>query len=377
MQQEELADTIATIYEAALDFDVWPTAIDNLRHYLDGVGGVVFCLNHDVGQIESWHHCELNDDDDEYARRLHQINPRVDVSLGEPAGRLCWDYRFIREEDIDRHEFYDGIQRLSGVRYFIGSRVVEFDNRSILTSIERTKKQGHVQPEDIELFGLIAPHIGNAYQLGLKHFRRRRRNEFLEQWFEESAEGVAFLNTLGEVTYLNAAAAFILRERDGVWLEDRQVRLWKAADNRRLKSLVGGVLDTANGESFGAGGMLSLNRPSGRLPYLIRVTPWILSDHCVSEEQPAAILHIKDPEISIPIDAQSLTSFFGLSPREAELARHLAAGQSLRSASQAIGISYNTARVHLHHIFLKTGVTDQNNLIRLLLSLPSNGSAAR
>jgi len=46
MQQEELADTIATIYEAALDFDVWPTAIDNLRHYLDGVGGVVFCLNH-------------------------------------------------------------------------------------------------------------------------------------------------------------------------------------------------------------------------------------------------------------------------------------------------------------------------------------------
>ena len=45
----------------------------------------------------------------------------------------------------------------------------------------------------------------------------------------------------------------------------------------------------------------------------------------------------------------------------------LADGLSLDEASEALGMSRNTARTHLRSIFSKTGVSRQTLLVRLIL----------
>jgi len=58
-----------------------------------------------------------------------------------------------------------------------------------------------------------------------------------------------------------------------------------------------------------------------------------------------------------------LRCHFGLTPAEARLAVHLAAGETLRSAEAKLSIRYETARTHLKSIFQKTGTCRQAELV--------------
>ncbi len=60
---------------------------------------------------------------------------------------------------------------------------------------------------------------------------------------------------------------------------------------------------------------------------------------------------------------------FGLSENQMVLARHIVRGDNLKTASDILCISINTARTHLSRIYAKTGVNSQTALVRTLLSV--------
>lgn len=60
---------------------------------------------------------------------------------------------------------------------------------------------------------------------------------------------------------------------------------------------------------------------------------------------------------------------FGLSDGQLTLAHRIVGGDNLTTASEALGISINTARTHLSRIYAKTGVNSQTALVRTLLSV--------
>jgi DNA-binding CsgD family transcriptional regulator len=61
-----------------------------------------------------------------------------------------------------------------------------------------------------------------------------------------------------------------------------------------------------------------------------------------------------------------LRELYGLSDAEADLTLLLFAGESLDAASQHLHISVNTAKTHLHHVFVKCDVHSQGELLQLL-----------
>ena len=63
-----------------------------------------------------------------------------------------------------------------------------------------------------------------------------------------------------------------------------------------------------------------------------------------------------------------LRCHFGLTPAEARLALHLAAGETLRSADAKLRMTYETARTHLKSIFQKTGTCRQAELVVVIVT---------
>lgn len=61
-----------------------------------------------------------------------------------------------------------------------------------------------------------------------------------------------------------------------------------------------------------------------------------------------------------------LTGLFDLTPAEAKLASALAAGRSIKEASQAVGVTESSGRTYLARIFGKTGTHRQAELVALL-----------
>ena len=71
---------------------------------------------------------------------------------------------------------------------------------------------------------------------------------------------------------------------------------------------------------------------------------------------------------SLVPSASVLTGLFDLTPSEVRLATQLAHGTSLKTAAEACGIAFSTARSYLERIFVKTGVRQQSQLVALLKS---------
>jgi DNA-binding CsgD family transcriptional regulator len=66
-----------------------------------------------------------------------------------------------------------------------------------------------------------------------------------------------------------------------------------------------------------------------------------------------------------------LGAAFGLTPAEARVLANLFAARTLIETAATLGITRPTAKTHLKHIFLKTGVTRQAELMRLWTGLIS------
>jgi DNA-binding CsgD family transcriptional regulator len=87
--------------------------------------------------------------------------------------------------------------------------------------------------------------------------------------------------------------------------------------------------------------------------------------------------------IGAPPDAQEgaepLAAAYGLTIAETKVLASLFAGRTLAETATTLGITSPTAKTHLEHIFLKTGVTRQADLMRLWTGLiaPTASNVAR
>jgi DNA-binding CsgD family transcriptional regulator len=88
--------------------------------------------------------------------------------------------------------------------------------------------------------------------------------------------------------------------------------------------------------------------------------------------QPSAVAAVF---IGAPPDEQdgadTVATAFGLTPAETRVLASLFAGRTLAETAATLGIAATTAKTHLEHIFLKTGVTRQAELMRLWTGLVS------
>ena len=82
-----------------------------------------------------------------------------------------------------------------------------------------------------------------------------------------------------------------------------------------------------------------------------------------------AVLIIVDPLTARRDAVLTLQSVFGLTPAEARLAGRIGAGETLRDAAEAEGISMETSRSRLKVVFSKTRTHRQTELALLFASL--------
>lgn len=114
----------------------------------------------------------------------------------------------------------------------------------------------------------------------------------------------------------------------------------------------------------------------GNIPQVLTLPPNLGEQHyflvtwdILAEGQKSlhTVFFILNPEQQIQIDGQALCRLFRLTASEAKVASLIANGSHLDEVAEELDISLNTVRTHLRHIFEKTGVERQADLIHLLL----------
>jgi DNA-binding CsgD family transcriptional regulator len=201
---------------------------------------------------------------------------------------------------------------------------------------------------------------------------------------EKLRVGVLLLDGQGHVCHANRSAEALLAEGDGLSIVDESgdedehvVGGLRAATEeetvalRQLITEVGGDADSDVTDSDIADNAIAISRPSGRRPLEVLVSPIAREG---DRATPAVVAFVfdpgADPDLDGPAPTWTLMRLYALTPAEARVALEVAQGRGLRQAAAALGVSPNTVRTHLHHVFQKTGTRRQAELARLLLRGP-------
>jgi DNA-binding CsgD family transcriptional regulator/PAS domain-containing protein len=369
-REDDFSAVIRRLHEASAGACPWPEALEAVAALVGGAGSTIFSLDRQTGAFGDFFIHGLEPGADEYVSRMNRINPRMRFSLAQPGPHVTCDYAVLPETAIRRHEFYDWMERMNGTRYFVGARLSDEEGRSVFTSIDFTAAHGHPEEAHIALFRRLLPHLEDAWQLTQMLSRIEAKTAAAALVQEATPWGILTIDLTGRIIGMNAKAEALLAARDGLRLDDRQLRADRGADHRKLTHLLGEKLAAQAGNDICQRSLISLARPSGRLPLLLRILPLPQVSPRAAPSTPAVIVFISEPDSCPGPSPADLEQLFGLSKKQAALAALLAEGPALPDAARRLGISHNTARAHLREIFARTGARSQVQLVRLLSRLP-------
>ncbi|MDQ0463968.1 DNA-binding CsgD family transcriptional regulator/PAS domain-containing protein [Caulobacter ginsengisoli] len=346
------------IYQAAADFDLWPRVLTSIA---DACGAQDASLGAMAPHGIPWIFAPRTDPD--FMRRYGDYHADDHVWHGvtrRGVGSAATDAMVLPRENLQRSAFHNEWSRPQGYRTVMGCMVLaEQGWRSVLMLPGRED----FEPEALRLLQALTPHLERAVRLNIRLALGQGGEGLTSQLLQRLEAAALLVDAEGRVLFANPAAEALFRGGRGLRLAQGSLTAERSADAERLRALIAGC---AAGDGLDqAGGVVRIDNISGR-PLILQVSAVRRPTPIIWAGQPAAI--ILDAGRQAPLGAADrLRLTYGLTPAEAAFALEIAKGDGKPAAARRSGIAYATARTHLSHIFDKTGVHRQAELVRLVL----------
>lgn len=274
---------------------------------------------------------------------------------------------FVPLADLEKTEFYNDYLLPQDTVHQMGCFMDKTEHTGCAFTCLRPRKSGAFGRTEVELLGLLLPHLQRAVGFQRRISRLEGRQRASLDALDRLTTGVIFLDDHGTILDMNAAAERILGQNDGL-RTDRQVLVGSTStETAKLRSSVASAA-RAMREICSAGGPFQLERPSGKRPFSVGITPVSIRTFGPDGRSAAVIVFIDDPEIKVATPPELLARTYGLTAAESRLAGLLMQGESLVDAAEQLGVTHNTVRTHLQRIYQKTNTAHQGDLVRVLLA---------
>lgn len=368
---DQLLDVIGELYEAALESERWPKALEKLQLFLNGGAYAHFLWDKESGQVPLMYFSGYSSEVIEaYKNHYSAIEPGADYIRRNSNLPLLHDYMWIDERAMELDEYHTWLERETGMRYRLGGFVANSERYLGITALQRSRRQGPAGERDQQLFLRLLPHIRRATRISQEFSSLHTERQSLIETLQQARYGILVLDAGGRVIFANRTAEMLLAQRDGLSLDrDGNPRANRSDERLELERLIAAAManDTINQGELG--GVLTIGRPSGKRPYALTVAPFrVPSFEAFLKPRPAAAVFISDPETA-QIPAETLVRrAFRLTPAETRLTLALLNTDSLKQAAAQLGLSEGSARQTLKRVFSKTECNSQATLIKLLLS---------
>jgi len=364
---------IGQIYDAAEKPELWPVflteAADALRsnlativlHDLTSFDGTVGFMNGASPEAQKAYETLWGAKNIYLLRGVGRLRPGTVVH----GGMLCTD------EEILRTDYYNEFLRPNDWFYAAGGPIITDCEVVSLFSIQRPRRKGQFEERELELIRQLMPHLQRAVRM--HHHLHTLQSSV--QAVDSVAIGVIAVSASGKLLMANHSARKTLQENDGLALTRNGIVVTGTPQARQFADLISAATTTGNGLGLHAGGALPVERPSGKRPYAVLVTPTHSTGLTCTSQRPAAIIFVSDPEQRPRPAAEVLRNLFALTAAESRVALLLGDGNSPGEIADMLRVSSNTLKSHLSRIYAKTNTSRQAELVRLLMTLPTGPAA--
>lgn len=310
----------------------------------------------------------------DYAKTWCRMDPWL-----APARMLRFPYlvwhgdEIVPEPELLRTEFYRSWLAPRGLRYWLGGAITREGEKLTYVALLRSSDSGPFARVDKLRLRRLLPHLEASCRLSADPPPVQNGSNIALDALEHLPFGIIALDGVGKVRYTSTWAGEILKQSDGLFLRDDLLRAASSGDGARLSELIASVLKGGGNPKSDPRGVLAITRPSGARPYVLHIFGHTLD--LSRGGSPGAVVFVHDPEAGAGMDGEILRTLYQLTPAEAKLAGLLSLGGSVSSAASELGVTVNTVRTHLKHLYSKTGTSRQPELVHLLVSMLAIGSS--
>ena len=357
---QTLSELIGSIYDCAVDPDHWDQTLGELRRAFNGqfaalglIGRQRILVSKVVGLEPQWHELQ--------AKHAPEINHMLDFytpSIDEPHVLSRDVPAAYRQTSPYIREFMQPLGIVDVLEYFL----IRSPTHNSLFAIARVEREGVVTEREINLGGLLLPHLRRSVTISkVLEARAIERNQMVET-LDALKCAVVLTNRSGGILHANRAAERMMRHREGIQ-SVRGVLQAKAPEAaRELRSAI--RLAAADETTLGKIGLAIRLVEEGHAPAFAHVLP-LARGELRTRLEPEAVAAVFVGGSDEDGGAEDVAAAFGLSPAETRVIKSLIAGRSLKETADELGLAITTAKTYLDNVFQKTGVHRQAELVRL------------
>jgi DNA-binding CsgD family transcriptional regulator/PAS domain-containing protein len=271
------------------------------------------------------------------------------------------------ERESLEHDFYMRWVKPSGFRDMIGVLVLKSGKRLAWFSVARTEIQARYCDADLQFMDWLSPHICRAFTMGDIFDLQAVRIQQLEQTVDALSTGV-FLTDRRGITYMNSSAQKLIDDRGALKVKDNRLTVPKSRSTDMLSEAISASLDGVAPPMAGTHMVPIPDEEGGGLIASVLPLKWRDADNPLTGLPGSAAILVQDPSQPVQSVGDAFGRLYGLTGAEQRISLEIARGRSNQDLCDLLGISTNTLKTHLKHIYAKTGVTRQTDLARLVIA---------
>ncbi|MDX2265264.1 MAG: helix-turn-helix transcriptional regulator [Hyphomicrobiales bacterium] len=369
---QELSDLIGRIYDCALDPNLWKSTLEDIRSLFDGkvvqlaltdIKNRHYLITENLGVDESWMEAQHK-----HCRDIHAHEQRIrdnGLSMDEPM-IFTRDIPQTLVETLPYFKEWSGPQ---GLVDFAHMNLLRSPNRISFLGVFRHEHTGVFSPRDIALLRFLIPHVRRAILINDAMEAKACHEARLSEALDALSLGVVLADEDSGILHANTAAEEMLRAGTAVRSSGGKLRVETPGAAAEVKGAI--ALSARPEVNMGKTGLAVRLSEDYEQPVVAHVLPLSTPRRGAAVEPKAvAAVFIKRP-IDEAASVTALTRLYNLTKAEAKMLGPVLSGKTVPEAAEEIGVAVSTARTHLNHIFAKTNVARQSELMRLAATVAS------
>jgi DNA-binding CsgD family transcriptional regulator len=372
MQRFDENDLIDLAYEAATDPDLWIPVLERLADLIGADGALLSQFDLVTGEGRGVIARVDPDMPAVYRRDFADKNilnnvPDLDDYLKRWTPKVITDEDWIPKAELVRSDYYNGFLRPQDIHSVLMIRLTLQDRRLNAINIHRGIGAEQFCRRDLDVVARVQPHLIRAIKLSEAVAAREALFADAGARFDDSPHALYLVDGDGRLLRASTVGESLIAAKDGPTVRGGCLTAPTPAEARRLDGLIAAA--ASPDPDAREGGSMTLAQAEGGLPLAVVVTPVRPRSGLFQDFRTRVLVCVMNLEGELAFPAGLMTDLFGLTSAEARVASLLFRGASPREAADQLKVSGHTVHVHVAHLYQKTGVRRQSDLVRLMMRL--------
>ncbi len=364
-------DLVSLTYDSALGEADWNDALSAISTFVDSSALLLVSGNPKDGTAIESNSVHLNGSAS-WSDATHadifsvERNPALSSVLRMPLLRTIDRRTVLSDSELRNSSLTKQTVGRAGITQF-QMFVTERSSDFLAAGLFGKPGKDELDTDHVKKFALLLPHIARAQRMRHEIGRHRAEAEGLQSLFQGLSVAAIIVNQDLGVLAINENAERIVSENDGISMHSKHLRL---ANNDQLSRLKLEVRKIKNLKDVTNSSPISVLRPSGLLPYSVRVYSAVGICNLPGAQSAAACLIVSNPTTKqILVDVSYLNSALGLTPTEAVVAQLIPLAMSKLDTAKRLGVSLNTVKYHHANIRQKLNARNMTEVAQIILRL--------